>query len=421
MLGGASQANAGKLEAIELVSLPLLFLALATLAERPLRRGASLALALAGSIFALPALQLVPLPPSMWLRLPGGELRAAALRLAGLPLRFLPMSLDPSATHSALIFLIPPIAIFLAALALEEKARERLSRLWLAMAGAGLVLGAVQITFPAASWPYLDQWANFGSPVGFFANRNHEAAFLLALLPFAFFFATRADERRLARIAALVFIPLAIVTLAAIGSRAAAALALPALALGLAVSWRGGRIRRMRARPALALAAIGLVVAAFFGLSPLAGRFVAGFSREPRLEVWPAIAALARAHMPLGAGLGAFERVWREGEPFALLGPVYFNRAHNDFLELWLDAGIPGLCLLAVFGAVLASFAWRAWKRDADPPYLARAASSAVLLLLVASAVDYPLRTEALAGLFAFCCGVIVGEVRPTGERRMSE
>ncbi|MGH7015973.1 MAG: O-antigen ligase family protein, partial [Caulobacteraceae bacterium] len=212
-----------------------------------------------------------------------------------------------------------------------------------------------------------------------------------------------------------------IVTLAAIGSRAASALALPALALGLAVGWRGSRIGRRGARLVLALAAIGLVVAALFGFSPLAGRFAAGFSREPRLEAWPAIAALAQAHMPLGAGLGAFERVWREGEPFALLGPVYFNHAHNDFLELWLDAGVPGFCLLAAFGAVLASFTWRAWKRDADPPHLARAASSAILLLLAASAVDYPLRTEALAGLFAFSCGVVVGEVRPTGKRRMSE
>ena len=44
---------------------------------------------------------------------------------------------------------------------------------------------------------------------------------------------------------------------------------------------------------------------------------------------------------------------------------------------------------------------------------LAQASSAAIFLLMAQSVVDYPLRTETLAVLFAFCCGGLAWPERP--------
>jgi mannose/fructose/N-acetylgalactosamine-specific phosphotransferase system component IIC len=81
-------------------------------------------------------------------------------------------------------------------------------------------------------------------------------------------------------------------------------------------------------------------------------------------------------------------------------------------LELWLETGWIGAAIVLVFLAWFASAALRAWRTGSD---VARAASVAILLLMAESAVDYPLRTETLAVLFAFCCGTLAqrDEARP--------
>jgi O-antigen ligase len=86
------------------------------------------------------------------------------------------------------------------------------------------------------------------------------------------------------------------------------------------------------------------------------------------------------------------------------VGPTYFNHAHNDYLELWLETGWLGAALLALFLVWFLLAAWRAWRAGTA---LSQGASAAVLLLLAQSAVDYPLRTETLAVLFAFCCALL--------------
>ena len=81
-------------------------------------------------------------------------------------------------------------------------------------------------------------------------------------------------------------------------------------------------------------------------------------------------------------------------EPFDLLSLVYFNHAHNDFLEVVLDAGVPGLLLLV---AALSWWAWasiNAWRADSGSDYVLPKLGSAMLLLVViASVSDYPART----------------------------
>src|SRR5581483_9726291 len=88
---------------------------------------------------------------------------------------------------------------------------------------------------------------------------------------------------------------------------------------------------------------------------------------------------------------------------------AYVNHAHDDYLETWLELGWPGLALIAAFLAWWLVSVVRIGRngRD-DDASLATAGAVVVGLLLAHSAVDYPLRTPALATLFALGCGLMV-------------
>src|SRR5690606_29945102 len=90
----------------------------------------------------------------------------------------------------------------------------------------------------------------------------------------------------------------------------------------------------------------------------------------------------------------------RIAEPTGLLSLNYFNRAHNDLLEVVLDAGLAGLLLL------IAAVGWWLWMsvrafrvKDGSAGLLPRLGSAMLLLVIVASAVDYPARTPMIMSL----------------------
>jgi O-antigen ligase len=416
VFGGASRENPLRLALVEGVSLLLLAPALLALRAEG-RRPPLAALVLLAAVIAIPALQLLPLPPDLWTRLPGRGPQAAILAAAGAPLGSRPLSLAPAQTLEALLALTPPAAMFLASLRLGRSQALALIGLWGAFALVGLVLGGAQLAAFDSSAAYLYATTNYGSLVGLFANRNHEAAFLLALLPLAagVLVSVRAADGagRVARMGAGALMVAAIIGVGVVRSRAGVLLATPALLGAAAVLWRGRRAGEAALLRWLAAAcAAALLAVALFGLTPIAHRFERAAPSEFRLEAWPDLARVAHSYLPLGAGIGAFDRAWRAAEPLAMVGPTYFNHAHNDFLELWLEAGWPAALALAAF---LAWFAWvaaRAWRADGDRAALARGASVAIALILAHSAVDYPLRTETMAILFAFCCGLLASQRR---------
>jgi O-antigen ligase len=404
--GGASRQNAAPLAALELAALPL-----AALAIRRFLRGEDQAdrasLVLLGFVFAVPLLQLIPLPPPVWTLAPGQRPRVEALTLLGLPMGWRASSLIPRATLGCALALLPAAAMVLAGARLGPAERRAAVGLWIGGALAGLALGAVQLAQSKGGGAYLYAVTNAGSLVGFFANRNHEAALLVSLVPFAAALATGPD--RTWRALAAIFALLALVALGVVQSRAGLILAAPAALGALAVLARGpaGRARLAMAVGAAALAAF---LVAFFALKPLITRFAPSDEGEYRFEAWPAVVAAAQPFQPLGAGVGAFERVFRAAEPLDLVRPKFLNHAHNDYLELWLETGWLGAGVLGLFLAWFALAARRAWSRAGES--VARAASVAILVLLAASVVDYPLRTETLACLFAFACACLARSPR---------
>ena len=368
VFGGASQTNALSLMAVELASLPLLFVAIYLLLAGAAPAGSAVPLGLLGAIALVPVLQIVPLPFDVWRQLPERGVVVDALSAASLGQASQPFSLAPQQTWRALLALAPPAAMFLGGLMLSDGQRRLMAALWLVLAVASLGLGAAQMLSGPDSALYFYQVTNAGSPVGFFANRNHQAAFLLCLLPFAAMFAARFDgrfdsPRLFPALAAVLYVFIAIVGVAATRSRAGLVLAAVALAGSAAIVLRGEAVRRhWRAAAALG-AGVGLAIAGVLvlGLGAITQRFETG--GELRFEGWPIVVKAAQDYLPFGSGVGSFDTVYRSVEPLTQVSTVYFNHAHNDYLELWLETGLAGA---AIFLAFAGWFGWRTaliWRR----------------------------------------------------------
>ena len=91
---------------------------------------------------------------------------------------------------------------------------------------------------------------------------------------------------------------------------------------------------------------------------------------------------------------------------------TYVNHAHNDYAELALETGVPGVAVLIAFPGWWGAAAWRAWRSAEAGPY-ARAASIASAAILVHSLVDFPLRTAAIGACFAMCLALLASRSAP--------
>src|SRR6516225_8298716 len=95
MVFGAGGVQGWSDAIVQLVALPLLAWALFRLTPSQLGRSGQWAIVLLCAILALPLLQLIPMPPSLWSSLPGRGEIAAAYEAAGMALPWLPISLEP--------------------------------------------------------------------------------------------------------------------------------------------------------------------------------------------------------------------------------------------------------------------------------------------------------------------------------------
>lgn len=413
--GGASRQHALRLAIVELAALPLLIMAANRLLDGELWARHRFALSLVGCLIALPLIQVIPLPPFLWQGLPGRGDLSLALELSDAPVGWTSWSMTPDRTWQSFLALIPPVAIFTAALTLRVEERQALIWACLAFAVASIALAAAQLASgTTALYPWA--WTDAGRATGFFANRNHLAALCFSTLPFAVTFAAipasadrSRDSRRLWL--GLIFVALAIIAIAAIRSRAGIILVFPSLAASVAAAWiASGRGRpKLRLLALTGVAAAAMTSAVAFALAPILTRFeTAAPLSEGRSDRWIIVADVAQNYLPFGSGFGSFNAIYRSIEPPETVDATYFNEAHNEYVQTWLEAGWFGAALVVAFFVWLTLRSWAAWRGGASPDRnLQRAASIAIAMILIHSFVEYPLRTETLAVFFALCCGIL--------------
>jgi len=357
------------------------------------------------------ALSLVPLPYSWWTALPGRALYADLSAVADVGRVARPVSLAPDLTLNALFSLVPPLLFLLAVPALDLRVqRWLLTGLLAAILLSGL-LGLLQIGGGPDSGLRYYQYTNVDAATGFFANRNHQAVFLAIGIPLACWWATRSGKGRRLRAAVAASCILFLLTAAVTTqSRMGAIVVVLAIVLSVAAFFR--KIER-RSHRRIVLA--GLVLGALLGVVALAtwsdGRLDAGsVSDDQRLRNLPEIVEMARTYFPVGAGFGSFPQAFMRFESEADLRPQYMNHAHNDLAEIVVEGGLPAILLFGAFLLWFVRASWQAWSSRAGlrpGSDEARLSTIVLLLPLVGSLTDYPLRTPLMASTFALAVAVL--------------
>lgn len=361
------------------------------------------------------ALHLVPLPPGTWTGLAGRDFYAQAATVAGVEQPWRPLTLSPDRTWNALYSLSVPFAAAIGLATLDRQAQARLIWPVFLIIFLSAVLGLAQISGGEASPLRWYAVTNKTSAVGLFANRNHAALFLACFFPLLALIAMRrvqaksAVQVRLWLSAAVTLFMLMMVVLT--GSRAGLMLTVLAILVAIVLIAPSVRqhlksMRRKRKRLYLVGAAL-LIVVALAGVVSLQQAVAVqrlrdfGLVDATRLTVWPISWDMTREFFPYGIGFGAFDPIYRRFEPFDTLSTSYINAVHNDYLQILLEGGVLGAILLAFALAWWAVQTLRIWRTSRDVTYanLSRVGSAIVLLVILASAVDYPARTPLIMTL----------------------
>lgn len=429
--GGASQPTAPGQAIVRGAAVSLLILAF-LFARRPPLSLAKPVLALLLASILLVLLQLVPLPIKLWSMLPG---RIGLSSVIPENPAYRPLSMAPSATINAAASLLVPGATLVLSLASGQIGRLRNASLLLGLIAASTLVGALQFLGLHIDNPFIND--PLVDVTGTFANRNHFALFLALgclLAPVWAFLPAHPTPGRSA--ITLLLLPLFIVVALASGSRAGLVLCCLGLALGLLLV--RSRLREfMKGKPTWMLPALisgGLVAGVGLVVTSIASDRAVAINRslateidaDIRVRALPTVISMTKDYFPVGAGFGTFDPVFRIKEPFALLKLTYFNHAHNDFLEIILDGGLPALLLLLVaLGWWLVASA-RVLRQPISPDILLGQLGSAILLLIfLASIIDYPARTPiimavvVLAALWLSGGGAPARAALPRGNRHL--
>ncbi|MCK0129814.1 O-antigen ligase family protein [Erythrobacter sp. F6033] len=411
-LGGSSRFDAVQAAALRPLAALFLIPALYWYSKQKLD-AARAPMVLLGLTALWTAIQLIPLPPSIWHLLPGRAAIVELDALHGLEATWRPISFVPMRGWNALMGMIVPVSAGLLAVAL----RPRLRTLFLVIVGIGVVdalLGLLQIIGDPQGPLYFYTFTNGGAPVGIFANENHSGVFsAITLLVIARIGLSARKPDRASVLNIALAIAFLLVTLAVLvsGSRAAFGLGAAAYAATALMAWlwlkrpelvgQTSGPAAMIVRYPRASIIVGLAVAAglLFGLMQ--------FERAPgvvdalnqnafedlRWRIGYILGSMISTHWLFGTGFGSWDAVYQIYEPTTFMGPAYVNQAHNDWAQLIIEGGVPAVLLLLALGRWIASRIRRLFAKR--PSALARCVFWLSILAIAAAAslVDYPLRT----------------------------
>lgn len=380
------------------------------------------------ALMSLPILQLVPLPPSLWQSLPGRELEVATLSLIGEAHSWRPLTISAPRTLAGLLALLPAVGVMWAISALDARDRRSVVLVIAVIGLAGAALGAMQMAGGPDAFRLYEK-SHRGWLTAFHANRNAAAdVLLIASLALTAWFCTMAQRRpklshRLPLFAAAQLV-LAIAILMT-GSRAGIALLAVSLPFHWAIFATAGYGLKTRATFGAAgaifagLFALPLVIAHNSRFARVAERFDA--TSDARVPLWQDTLKALDAFWPAGSGIGTFTNAFLPFEDPAHLDPFSPNRAHNDYFEFLLEAGLFAPVLLIGGAAVLFVLARRAWRLSPQEHALHLFALGTLAIVALHSFVDYPLRNMAIACLAGVAAGLLTATTAKGGSASARE
>jgi O-antigen ligase len=390
----------------------------------------------AGVLIALTTLwivlSLVPLPMSVLSVLSprAYQFRSEALALVGGEAEPAPWSTTPFLTLQDMLLWIACVLLFLTAHHAVSSSRTA-RRLSLSL----LVLGVLSGLYGLVQWLVFvggSASPGFQAATGSFGNRNHFALFqeMLFLVGLGFFQMRWHDSPRTKdRVSAqeekaksaLLGLGVALVGLSVLFSLSRAGIAFTVFGCALFL-----HLTRARGT-ALALGTVLLAVALWIGIGPVMSRFGLvpdDLAQESgRAAVWRDSLPALSDYWLTGSGLSSFQYVYPAYRSFG--GRRFYSWAHNDYLQLGIELGLPGLLLATAFIVWAIRRARRARRELADraSPLATLHAGYCAGAIAVAlhSFFDFGLRLPANAALFAILLAVTTGIAPSRTPRRSPE
>lgn len=371
---------------------------------------------LVGFSVLLPLVQLVPLPPALWSSLPGRDMVEASLEAAG-GQGWFPVSLDSARTLTSAVGLLVPLVIVVVGSVLPPERLRWLTGVVVSLGVASMIFGVLDLLGLQSGGG-----VKMGRLSGAFADWNAGALFFDACL----LLIVCLPRAKLSPLPLLLCIGSAILLLTGVfltQSRSGTALlTVPLVLLVMRVFWRENSrdnpslrlpIRSLRAFLVVVLATLSLILGmlAFSGHSRLAATFdrfaVAGDGK--RAEMREDTLAAVHHYWPIGAGMGTFDEVFQVDESLEYLSPRRAGRAHMDYYELAVEAGIAGVLILLAWFAWILFASWKALRR---PDWMALAGAGVLACCAAQSALSFPLRNQTMLAMAALAIVLLHGTMR---------
>jgi O-antigen ligase len=376
-------------------------------------------------IIAYGLFQLVPLP-LRWL----GTIHPALLQLVSMPSTaanllafskdlapvgegptFHAVSIYPFATEMELSRLAIYFMIFLMA-AFGPRTHEQVHNVLRMLAIFGFILALFAVT-QKATWNGKLYWIrelsiNRGNPLGPFVNRNHFAGWMCMVAPLSFGIGLM--SRSMSRKIRYVFfaVVMAITIFFSLSRGGIISFLLGTIILTLIAVW--GVSSKKSLIPILSFVIALFAYLIYLGVSPILQRFAqSGMSSAERLLVWSASMTAFRDFPLFGTGLGTFQHIFPMYKPDGIV--MFYQHAHNDYMELLLELGISGALLMLVFlslvGKHILYVRWRGRERYLKAAFIASLMSTAAFSLF-----DFNLHIPSNAILLSFILGLAVATSR---------
>ena len=362
-------------------------------------------------------LQLCPLPVAWTKRIAAGPVWDAHIQ-------FRTLTIEPFATRAHFLILLTCIIGFFLAYIASQSSRSR----------RHLVVGLIVLGLFEAFYglvQYLTGWQQiFGyvkrydlqEATGTYINRNHYAGLLEMLFPLSLALAfyelwklhtkKRTEESNFHRIA--IWLSIAVVLFAGLvysRSRMGIAAASISVLVMLTLAWTSKAYGRTALVVCAAFLVLSIGIIAWIGAASVVERFQdAGqeYAAEDhtRVSIWRGTLRLIGEHPWFGTGFGTFPIAYTVVQTTFL--DKFVNHAHNDYLELASDLGIPaafGITAPIVWILVRTARAFRDTGRNMDK-FFALGCVGSIVAILLHSLSDFNLYIPANALVFASILGL---------------
>lgn len=350
------------------------------------------------------------------------------------------ISASPERSMTAVMRLLTYAAIFWLAMHVGRHPRYAKAALWLVtIAGTAYAAYGIAVLLDGSNTIlWFAKWSFRDTVTGTFVNRNHFAVYaglaILCTLTLLVHESRRATQASLttrsgfiqlldtlsARIVILAFAFMILtVALVLTQSRAGVFATIVGVVVLLAVL---ATTSSFAARSVFRFGLIVLIAGGAFAAasgSMLASRLTdLQENLGPRLKVYRATLEAIADRPLLGFGLGSFEDVFPSyrGAEFQPRDMNY-DYAHNIFLELTFESGIPGaLALIALVALAAGVCVWGARHRQRNE-FIPVVGAAATALVAIHGMVDFSLQIPAIAATYALMLGVAYSQAWGTRTR----